>query len=413
MRALGAESSKSRPKGGRSEIPEMTEGRQYMKVALHIVLLAGILGFANIVPELTSADEPTEEHTMAFQLEAQGETALTDVRHSRIEVGDLYGDGCQEIIAEVNWSCEALSSKGGGTAGVPKAELRALRLGEQDWVWQYPIRYLGNLWDVDVLGIAWTVGDTDNDGKDEILVFEGDTLYTHEWNGRHFQKQIFTFPHVGIVDQAIVGDLDGEDGNELITLSFHKTADDIALIDQEDLSGPAYTLAVWRLGEDGYEPVWQDSKGMGYGSSGLIPPDMLVTIEDIENTARNQLVIMRAQSDVSESEFDFLVWQEGALTLNKHIVLSGERSYVSGGFQPIGWRGKVYLLIPTYVDRSQEPMRIAPAIIEWRKNWYRTLRVSPEEALDGHRLSWIDPDGKGKGLLRLDRHGRYSFYRAN
>ena len=397
-----------------------------IKTLLYVIVPLCVAGIC-FMPWSAQSGEATRGDTLTFRLLAQGTFLTRGSSIGRLVAGDFYGNGHELIIAEANWMQDALPSADGGEVGVAKAELTAFRLPDRERVWQYPARYLQNLPDVDALGIAWTVGDTDDDGKDEILVFEGETLYRHEWNGKNFQSDTFAFPGVGIVDQALVGDIDNIKGNELITLSFSKT--DGYEFGDEDMgaAGPAdYTLSVWRVKQNKYELAWQDSSEMGYHTYVVIPPDRLVTVGDVENTGKNTLVLSHAQSDVSPTHYDFLIWADASLKLKRSIILSDgkiwhykdfyprsrrsseEEFWMLGPFHPVKWNGKTWLLGSWFPGILGE--NITHAIIRLENDNYVSLELSPSGTLRGEEILWIDPDGKGKGLLCLS-DSLYHFYR--
>lgn len=355
------------------------------------------------------------EEKVNLELAAQGSILVANIGE-HILVGDLYGDGHELIVAEVNMKREALPCKGegGGSVGVAKVELAAFRYHNEEWtiVWQYPMRYLGNNPEVNVRGIAWTVGDTDNDGREEILIFEQRTLLRHEWNGSNFEKVTFLFPE--IIDQAIVGNLDSENGDELITFGLTETYDS----DRYYLD-PSYTLQLYQSNRFNYELIWQDSKRMGYSNTGIIPPDKLVTIGNVENTGKNQLVVMHAQSDVSPSHYDFIMWEDAGLELKKSVILALGKSwdydvfysrkpqpetppYIVGDFQVIDMDKKTILL-----TRNQSWSNVA---IRLEEDKYKLLDLLPRDVLRYRYVVWINIDGKGKGFLCINGN-QYHFYR--
>lgn len=314
-------------------------------------------------------------------------------------------------------------------AGVGKAKLTAFRLPGMEPVWQYPARYLENSPDLDILGVAWTIGDTDDDGKEEILVFEGDTLYGHEWDGKHFQSDTSAFLGVGIIDQAIVGDIDNAGGNELITLSFRKTDGPKSGGEDAESYDKNLTLSIWQATRNRYERLWQDSGELGYHITAWMPPDQLVTVGDVENTGKNTLVVSHAQSDVSPTHYDFLVWADASLKLKGSIILtdgkiwhytdyyrpSGEppkdQFWTGGPLHPVKWKDKTWLLGGSAGPRIQG---YTDAIIHLENGNYVSLYPKLEgfsgEDLRGRRTLWIDPDGNGNGLLCFS-DSLYLFFR--
>ena len=370
-----------------------------------IILLSGLTESINDSHLQTSIVDTNKSEVLVLKLVAQGDMPFTNIE--RLLSGDLYGKDYELIVAEITTKREAVPSKGGGKTGVRKGEILALEFRNGEWkiVWQYPERYIENIADVKVRGIAWTVGDTDNDGVNEILIFEQHALNRYQWNGNSFKKDTFTFPE--IVDQAIVGDLDGKVGNELVTFSLSEiTEDKRCYID------PQYTLAVWSLIDDKYELIWQDSKKMKYCSALAIPPDELVAVTDVENTGKNKLIVMHAQSDVSPSHYDFLVWENNSLKVDKSIVLGEgkiwkyseyysrtrpERTpFIMDRFHAVRLNNRTKLITRdhTYFNR---------VVIQLEKNGYKVLDLLPDGALQCDRILWVNLIGKGKGLLCIAR----------
>ena len=364
------------------------------------------------------AEEATKDNMLPFKLVAQGIFPSKHTPLGRWAAGDLYGNGHELFVAEAERRNEGIPTPGGGTAGVGKAKLTAFRWPGMERVWQYPARYLENSPDLAVLGIAWAVGDTDDDGKEEILVFEGETLYRHEWGGKHFQSDTFLFPGVGIIDQAIVGNIDNAGANELITFSFSKT--DVPKSSDEDVESfdQDLTLSIWQVSQNKYEILWQDSGELGYHITVWMPPDELVTVGDVENTGKNTLVVSHAQSDASPTHYDFLTWADTSLKLKRSIVLtdgkiwhykdyywpSGEppkdQFWMLGSFHPVKRKNKTWLLGGSAGPRIQG---YTDAIIHLENGNYVSLYVKLEGFSGGdlrdRRTLWLDPDGNGNGLL--------------
>jgi hypothetical protein len=347
--------------------------------------------------------------------------------------GNLRGDGVDLLVGEANWRQDGLPSAGGGMAGVAKAEITAFELSDAKKVFQYPTRYIETLVDVDAQGIAWTVGDSDRDGLDEILICEGEVLLKHEWSDDSFAVDTLHLPGTGHVDQILVGNLDDEQGNELIALSLGLGA----LPDYTDETGSvlgavSYALTLWREKGGDLHQVWGDSAGLGYQSYVVIPPDRLVAVGDFFNEGRNQLVLRRAQSDVSPTEYDFLVWGRTGLNPVRRVVLSngrvwnqedywtyqprddtypekqGPAEFIVGDIQPVRVNDRTYALAHRF---PAEPGVVTNhTIIELSGETYIAAAVSPREALQGDCVLWADPDGKGKGLLSFSG-SEWSFYR--
>ncbi|MFQ5906793.1 MAG: hypothetical protein ACE5JA_09505, partial [bacterium] len=277
----------------------------------------------------------------------------------------------------------------------------------------------------------WTVGDTDDDGNDEIWVFVRDSLYKHEWDGTRFRREVFPLPGTGRIEQAIVGDVDNRQGNELIVFGLRDTADWLPPENVPGcLLGPPYILGVWKATKDRYKLIWQDRKEMRYYTHDIMPADKFVAIADVENTGKNQLVIEHSQSDVRPTRFDFLLWRDGGFGVNKSVVISGGKLWnyeeywargdignsVVGAFLPMRQHSETCLYSFGYWDSS-----LRNALIFVSNNQFAILDISPEELLlpyshyrDHDQLFtvWMDPDGKGKGLMRIAYLKKYYlFYR--
>jgi len=262
--------------------------------------------------------------------------------------------------------------------------------------------------------IAWTIGDLNNNGKDEIVICIDRTIKRFEWNGNQFKKTVYEFPY--LTDDILIGDINNDNLNELVLLCY-----ETSLSSEEP--GCKYYLCNAKLNKKGLHLLWTDGGKLGYVKSNVIPSDHLVCIADMENTGSNQLIVAEGQSDVSPTRYNLLIWEKDELKLLKSFIVSKGTMITTGHIEAAPFL--IDDLIPIKV--KSQTMFIASMVYPHVKCKQVLLRIENNnlsiiDTIFDHsgwsfpnRVYWINIDGKGKGLLRVTKlrsgESKYVFYR--
>jgi len=260
--------------------------------------------------------------------------------------------------------------------------------------------------------IAWTIGDLNNNGKDEIIICIDRTIKRYEWNGEQFKEMAHKFPY--LTDDILIGDINNDNFNELVLFCYEKS-----LIS----ASCEYYLCIAKLNKERLCLLWLDKGKLGYVKSNVIPSDNLVCIADIENIGYNQLLVAEGQSDVSPTRYNLLIWDKDKLKFIKSFIVSKGTiitkghieavPFLIGGLNPIKIEGKTMLLASMVYPHA----KFKQVIVKIENN-----KLSISKAIFDHRgwyfpngVYWINLDGRGKGILEVIKLKsgkiKYLFYR--
>lgn len=250
---------------------------------------------------------------------------------------------------------------------------------------------------------VWTTGDVNKDGQDEIIVFDLNPieLYEYDRDAGQFEMTQFNFPY--FVGDALIGDIDNNGENELVLFCYKQRVND-------DHTGELFYLCVVEVIQDEINIKWNNEGRHKFGITVIVPYDYLECIADIENTGINQLVITEGQTDPSPTRYNLFTWDTDSLALTKRFsIVGGDINrhtedifpYATGPLVPIVVDSKTKL-IGSMVDHGNI----------WRTELFEIVgNQLIREELDFLRGLWVDPDGKGKGILQITRD-RFKFFRA-
>jgi len=307
-----------------------------------------------------------------------------------------------------------------------------LKFNGEDWEFIYKIDINTNESDIKV----WTTGDLDNDKKDEIIIFKGKNIVIYNLTEQDFIKSTHDFPYY--VESALVGDIDNDNLNELLLFCCEEAS-------SYERFGCKYYLCVVKYDGQKINIFWSDSQRLRFEDSGIVPPDKLVCIADIENKGNNQLVVTGGQSDVSPTNYGLLNWVNGGLertksfSVSKGAIRTGNSAkdkpmrknrkksreekfereeihpFLIGGLKATLIDGKT-ILLGTMVDKDYKRI---PAIIEIKENNIKIENLTYIETHGWYPLNmllWANIDGYGRGILRINkRHNsniaKFKFYR--
>jgi hypothetical protein len=264
--------------------------------------------------------------------------------------------------------------------------------------------------------IAWTIGDLNNNGKDEIIICIERTIKKYEWNGVQFKEMVYKFPY--LTEDILIGDVNNDNLNDLVLFCYERP------LNSEE-RGCKYYLCIAKLEKGRLSLLWTDKGKLGYVKSNVIPSDNLVCIADVENIGANQLVVAKGQSDVSPTKYNLLSWDKDELKFIKSLIISpegdiitkgdiGAASFSIGDLKPIKIAGKIMLLVPM-VDNN----KFRQVIVKRENNGVIISKPIFEHSgwRFPNRIYWINLDGRGKGILRVINLGsgevKYMFYRLN
>ncbi len=263
---------------------------------------------------------------------------------------------------------------------------------------------------------AWTVGDLDDDGRDEIIVCTARTIRHYRWTHNQFSETSYELAY--FVDDILVGDVDNDSLNELVLFCYENP------LRRED-PGCRYHLCIAHLHESGLNISWTDKGELGYVKSNVIPSDNLVCIGDIENAGHSKLVVAEGQSDLSPTRYNLLIWNEGGLRLTKSFIVAKGTvvteehieipPWMTDDFRPMEI-GQETLLLGSMVHSGARLEEVVGRIVDGNLEILEGISFHEGSVLP-NRFCWINADGKGKGVLGIPhvRNGenKYVFYRSS
>gem|GEM_PF-1632753 len=265
--------------------------------------------------------------------------------------------------------------------------------------------------------VAWSVGDLNDNGRDEVAVSVDRTIKLYEWVDNQVSEVTHRFPY--LIDDILIGDANDDNSNELVLFCYQSP------LRSED-TGCQYHLCIADLDSQHLHVSWTDKGRLGYIKSNVIPSDHLVCIADIENVGHNQLVVAEGQSDMSPTRYHLLSWDEDELKPVKSFIISKGTMvteghieappWMIGDFHPIRMGGETVILASMVHSGAQ--FKEVVAKVERGNFTILSELPRPDDWISPNRLlCWIDIDGKGKGILGVARsgHGRnsYVFYRSS
>jgi hypothetical protein len=259
---------------------------------------------------------------------------------------------------------------------------------------------------------VWTIGDIRNDKDDELVACAERRLLTYRWDGKAFALSSYRFPY--LADGIVSGDLYGYGLTELAVFAYDS--------EPRDPAACFYNVCIIEFSETGPEVVWNDSGRLGYRKMTTVPPDWLVCIGDVESQGSSQLVVAINQSDMSPTRYDLLTWDEPGLSLLDSFVISRgafTREKVehnrAGGFPAV-----IDNIVPVEKDGGTA---VLAHLFDPTREILMTIRddkfsvLDTIAALEGHiwptPTFWMDPDGKGEGVLQILDGTDYYFYRES
>ncbi len=280
----------------------------------------------------------------------------------------------------------------------------------------------------------WISCDVDNDGKDELVFFNGSTVDVLRFNPAYakrsrYLRKAHDLPmlagHQAL--QMAAGDLDGQDGDELAVFSSPGSTKTNAA--DKDFVEVKYFLSVlkWQSDRNTLDVIWSDEASLGYHDFGITSPPSLVGIGDMLNTGVSHLIIRDSQSDVSPSRFDLLDWSGKDMRKDKTVILANGRvwpnkendeppddtwePFVWYDFRVVKMQDETVILAPLSgrAGTYHSLLRISGDIVE-----SVGLTITPVKGIGQvlpNPVHWINLDGKGKGLLHVNAWNEFIFYR--
>ncbi|OGS27051.1 MAG: hypothetical protein A2297_10295 [Elusimicrobia bacterium RIFOXYB2_FULL_48_7] len=343
----------------------------------------------------------------ALTEQARSVTALADIR-----TADLYGDKREFIVDYSSNSFKLVRFSIGESSGQLKVEGEITTANRTRLLKEYRI-------------FCWGAADTDNNGKDEILLFYNGILKKYEWDGAKFGETEIEFPEV--IDSFITGDINNDKINEIAAFSYFKG-------DIEKSQEFKANFCIWNVSGGKAEKLWEDNKQLEYKNNSFIPPDRLNCISDIDNDGITELIADRGQMGATPTVYDFYVWKSTGLVFAGAKVFSKNKIYGSNEFvkKNLSAENKVpYLIGPFTVIRENRRNKIVAWCMDSAAGRPKAVAVSAgktgfkiEKTLFSNpgdmpppAVSWINFDGKGRGILVISPGDRkrtkitWSFYR--
>jgi hypothetical protein len=258
----------------------------------------------------------------------------------------------------------------------------------------------------------WTCGDINDDGSDEVIVALDTLVLLYSLVGSKFVPETATLPTA--VRQIVAGDIDNDGRSELIACCDTTTNGRW----REGYPGMRYCIYVCKLVSKKLDILWTDHAKLGYGEP--IMPDYFWSIADFQNLGRNQLLVARAQSDVSATVYDLLEWsgsdsglsRQASFLLSDTIVPASSRvwdvhPYAIGRMLPL--RTDLGTLVMVEVGDTgtssagdwgtvfrQRLLRfIGGAVRSFGDVWYRDYPYC------SNFYGTFDPDGRGAGIVYI------------
>lgn len=260
---------------------------------------------------------------------------------------------------------------------------------------------------------SWTTGDLDNDGSDDIITCQDSLVIKYKWNGKKFQAQTMVLPF--IIEQVRIGDINNNGDNEMVF--FYGES-----LPNERINF-RHHLGIAKWDSTDLHLLWDDSAKLGYGVG--YTPDYLLFIADVTNKGYNQLIVSRAQTDVSPTQYDLLLWNDkkGSLEFNRSFQLTNQvvpgdslidsLPFISGRLTCFNKNDT------TYVSGS-----LFTAGKEHSEIYYNILKIEGDSLIQARSIfngltsgtCFIDIDGNGIGLLVIWREppsttNMFRFYR--
>lgn len=203
-------------------------------------------------------------------------------------------------------------------------------------------------------------GDLFNNNTKALYIFYKDTIDEYKYNGKKFVKQTFKLPVQYYIKQAKIADIDNDGKNELICFISDKNgkfpfAEKLSLLICKANEKNEFDVAYF---------------GTFTYKGGDISSDKIVCIDDIYNTGQNKLVIKLGQTNIGQSEYKVLSFQNGKLYKEKIIDQENNISLldlentshdsqwynkITGEFSVIKFNGKNYII------SSMLPQTITPS----------------------------------------------------
>lgn len=166
----------------------------------------------------------------------------------------------------------------------------------------------------------WTVGDLNNNSKDEIIICKDRSIFLYEFeNNQLIQKE---YSYKDSIHSIIVGDINNDNNNELVLFTQKKhSGDDINEPLQYNLS-----LNIAKIMDDEILTMWSDKYQYGYFDTGIIPPPKLICISNIKNKKYNNLFISKPQSDVRATVYKTYRWENTQLIKDNNFIIEYSRT---------------------------------------------------------------------------------------
>jgi len=198
---------------------------------------------------------------------------------------------------------------------------------------------------------AMAYGDLFGDNTKAFYAIYKNRIEQYKYNGKKFVKQEFKLPVLYTPKQAKIGDIDNDGKNELVI--FVSDKEGISAASSEKLS-----LIIYKPNEKGELTVAYFGT---FSYKGGQNSDSLVCIDDIYNTGQNKLVIRMGKADIAPSEYKILSFQSNKLYKERVLDQSNNitlldledtahnpewQNKIKNDFSIIKLNGKNYLLAP-------------------------------------------------------------------
>jgi len=187
-----------------------------------------------------------------------------------------------------------------------------LRLRDTGWELQGRLPFVNSYARFGCGRTAWSTGDIDGDGQDEIVAGDSNRLVVIKWQNPGFARRTYDFRYQ--IDNMIIGDIDN-DGRSEIVLS----ASDEKLADGFERE----RICVARLAESGLDLLWNDRGTLAIGDNRVAPADQLLAVADVENQHANELLVYRpsGREQPPPSAYSLLGWRQGQLRVLKSFSI--------------------------------------------------------------------------------------------
>lgn len=270
----------------------------------------------------------------------------------------------------------------------------------------------------------WTVGDVDNDGIDDILIWGENKYIVYNCRNGKITKKTYRFPYY--ISQSIIGDIDNDNKNEIISFCVYER-------NSEEAPMITYNLCVSKIIDNSVLLIWEDKNKFGFENSGVVPPDTLDNISNIGYN-HNVLIIQHSIFDMSNpSKFSIFTWtnselkestvslySESFLTVQKDTSTETFVPYVQWAFEPINKNSNTFLgyMIFSPSPSNKYSREFNTVVFSINKNKVKINSIiykDIEQDYFSNQFYWMDIDGRGKGILQLTNNysgdSTYYFYR--